>query len=108
MKPVALHRPDPHRILRVAADAVGCTVAALRAPDRRQRISFCRAVAMQILQARGHLTHSEIGRLLRRNRSTVTYDLRRLEDLVQTDCYAGRLVSAAAFTADALLGEDRR
>lgn len=71
---------DGSRVLDAIARAHGLTVAHLKGPSTVQRIASARHEAMRVLRDEHYWTLTQIGRLLRRDHTTVIYGVQRARE----------------------------
>jgi chromosomal replication initiator protein len=73
------------RVLQLVADHYGLTVTDLVGPSRQRQVMRPRHVAMYLLHEHLGLSYVSIGKLLRRDHSTVIFGVRRIQAVEDTE-----------------------
>lgn len=87
-----LPRPTIHQVMTATATAFGVPLLRLQGKQRSQDLVLARHVAMYVCREVTGRTLKEIGKEFRRDHSTVTYGLRRVEHQRRRDLGLDRLV----------------
>jgi chromosomal replication initiation ATPase DnaA len=70
------------RVLAATAAVLGVRPRDIYGPCRKEHVAFARKVALWLLSSHPLLTRSEIGRRFKRDQSTVTWSVRKVEAMV--------------------------
>lgn len=73
------------RAIHLVAARRQLTPDALLSPCRTRRVAESRFILISLLRRHTRLSNSEIGRIFRRDHTTITYALQRADDLLRTD-----------------------
>ena len=96
-----------HLILLATAEHYGYTIGDLKDPRGRLRRVQAQAVAAFIAHTKFRVSHTEIGRLLGKHRTTVTHTVNRVQERLEAEpIFAGK-VARIAEAVDALLAAQR-
>jgi chromosomal replication initiation ATPase DnaA len=80
-----------YKVIEAVSSSCESDIKVITGSRRTKKASYARDICAFILHQMGH-SHEDIGRTLNRNRSSVTYMIRRVRDRINEDSNRGRLL----------------
>jgi DnaA-like protein len=94
---------DPFEVLRVVAQAYSLSVADITGKDKHKNTAEARCVACWLLRTRTKLSFPEIGRILRKDHTTIMVGVKKCGRLREGDAGFGSFTDKLAVAVDARL-----
>lgn len=80
-----------YKVIEAVCNSCESDIKIITGSRRTKKASYARDICAFIMHQTGH-SHEDIGRSLNRNRSSVTYMIKRVRDRINEDSNRGRLL----------------